>query len=159
MLQDLTLRGDGTTKRGISNQATDTKLFRVQVLNICCEGQETQAMAMWDSPGPLLAEDCWFEGGALCFLAGGSTPTVPNTIATGLTFKRCIFTCPLEWRSKAYACKNSFELKCAKDVLVEDCEISNTWAQGQAGYLIQLTPSQYGGSPETTVQQRALRAL
>jgi hypothetical protein len=151
-LLDLVIRGDGTTKRGISNQGANTHLARVQVLNICREGQETQAMAMWDSPGPLTAIDCRFEGGSLCFLAGGSTPTIPNTIATGLTFTRCTFTRPAEWRVEGYACKNSFELKCARDVLVEDCEIANVWAQGQSGYAIQLTPSQYGGSPETTVE-------
>jgi hypothetical protein len=151
-LRDLILRGEGSTKRGISNQAAGTVLERVEVRNICREGQETQAIAMWDSPGPLTATDCYFEGGALCFLAGGSTPTIPNTIATGLTFRRCTFSRPLEWREHGYACKNSFELKCAKDVLVEDCEISNVWAQGQSGYAIQLTPSQYGGSPETTVE-------
>jgi len=156
-LRDLIIRGEGSTKRGISNQAAGTVLERVEVRNICREGQETQAMAMWDSPGPLTATDCYFEGGALAFLAGGSTPTIPNTIATGLTFRRCTFTRPLEWRDKAYACKNSFELKCARDVLVEDCEISNVWAQGQAGYAIQLTPSQYGNSPETTVENVEFR--
>ena len=156
-LLDLVLRGNGTTKRGISNQAANTVLERVQVRNICREGQETQAMAMWDSPGPLSATDCYFEAGSIGFLAGGSTPTIPNTIATGLTFTRCTFTRPLEWRSKGYACKNSFELKCARNVLVDDCEISNAWAQGQSGYLIQLTPSQYGNSPETTVENVEFR--
>lgn len=151
-LQDLTVRGDGTTKRGISNQAAGTTLRRVQVLNICREGQETQALAMWDTPGPLLAEDCTFEAGSIPFLSGGSSPTIPNTIPTGLTFRRCKFGRPAEFRDHGYACKNSFELKCARDVLVEDCEIYNVWAQGQSGYAIQLTPSQYGGSPETTVQ-------
>jgi hypothetical protein len=82
---------------------------------------------------------------------------VPNTIATGLTFRRCIFTRPLEWRTKNYACKNSFELKCAKDVLLEDCWISHVWSQGQAGYAIQLTPSQYGNSPQTTVENVEFR--
>jgi hypothetical protein len=156
-LQDLTVRGDGTTKRGISNQAADTQLFRVQVLNICREGQETQALAMWDTPGPLLAEDCVFEAGSIPFLSGGSSPTIPNTIPTGLTFRRCKFGRPAEFREHGYACKNSFELKCARDVLVEDCEIYNVWAQGQSGYAIQLTPSQYGGSPETTVQNVTFR--
>jgi hypothetical protein len=42
-------------------------------------------------------------------------------------------------------------------VLVEECEISNCWAQGQSGYLIQLTPSQYGNSPETTVEDVTFR--
>jgi hypothetical protein len=156
-LRDLILRGEGSTKRGISNQAAGTVLERVEVRNICREGQETQAMAMWDSPGPLTATDCYFEAGSIGFLAGGSSPSIPNTIATGLTFTRCTFTRPLEWRDKAYACKNSFELKCARDVLVEDCEISNVWAQGQAGYLIQLTPSQYGNSPETVVDNVTFR--
>lgn len=156
-LQDLVLRGNGNTKRGISNQAVNTVLQRVQVRNICREGQETQAMAMWDSPGPLLAEDCYFEGGSIGFLAGGSTPTIPNTIASGLTFRRCIFTRPLEWRARGYACKNNFELKCARNVLVEDSELFHTWAQGQSGYSIQLTPSQYGGSPETTVENVEFR--
>jgi hypothetical protein len=152
-LRNLTIRGDNeTTKRGISNQAKNTILDRVSVLAICREGQETQGVAMWDTPGPFLATDCHFEGGSLAFLSGGSTPTIPNTIPTGLKFERCVFTRPLEWRSRGLACKNSFELKCARDVEVIDCEISNVWAQGQSGYAIQLTPSQYGGSPETTVE-------
>jgi len=156
-LEDLTLRGNGTTKRGISNQAINTVLRRVEVRNICREGQETQAMAMWDSPGPLLAEDCYFEGGSIGFLAGGSAPTVPNTIATGLKFVRCKFLRPIEWRSKSYACKNAFELKCARNVEVIDCELGFVWAQGQSGYCIQFTPSQYGGSPETTVENVVFR--
>jgi len=127
------------------------------VLNICREGQETQAAAMWDTPGPFLAEDCVFEAGSIPFLSGGSTPTIPNTIPTGLTFTRCKFGRPAEFREHGYACKNSFELKCARDVLVEDCEIYNVWAQGQSGYAIQLTPSQYGGSPETTVENVTFR--
>jgi len=156
-LHDVIIRGDGTTKRGITNNATGTVLRNVQIRNICREGQETQALAMWDSVGPLLAEDCYFEGGSIGFLAGGSEPTVPNTIPTGLTFRRCQFLRPLEWRSKNYACKNAFELKCARDVLVEDCELGNVWKQGQTGFLVQLTPSQYGNSPNTTVENVEFR--
>jgi hypothetical protein len=149
-LLDMVLRGNGTTKRGIANQAINTVLRNVRIENICREGQETQALAMWSSPGPLLAEDCYFEAGSIPFLAGGSHPDVPNTVATGLTFRRCVFTRPLEWRSRGYACKNAFELKCAKDVLVEDCEMSNVWPQGQSGWAIMLTPEEYGDSPATT---------
>ena len=156
-LRDLVLRGNGTTKRGIANQAANTTLQRVRVENICREGQESQAMAMWSSPGPLLAEDCHFEAGSICFLAGGSTPAIANTIATGLTFRRCTFTRPLEFRGAGYAVKSLFELKCAKDVLVEDCDLSNCWKDGQTGFAFVFTPSQYGGSPETTVANVTVR--
>lgn len=156
-LQDLVLRGNGTTKRGIAGQAANMVLQRVQIRNIRRDSTESQAMACWDSPGPLLAEDCYFEAGSIGFLAGGSSPTVPNTILTGATFRRCTFTRPLEWRGKPYAVKNSFEIKCGRNFLLEECEISNCWAQGQSGYLIQLTPSQYGNSPQTTVQDVEFR--
>lgn len=146
------IAGDGTTKRGIAVYGRNLTILNSEIRNIRRSGQESQALAIWDSPGPLTVRDTVLEASTQSFLAGGSAPSVPNTIPTGLTFERVTFTRPLEWRGLAYAFKTIFELKCARTVRVIDCVLENMWAAGQTGIAITLHPSQYGNSPETVVE-------
>lgn len=149
----LIIRGDlGTTKNGINNDAMFVDIDGVQVRNIARVGQESHALVMWNVPGPLSVKHTVLEAGSICFLSGGENPTIPNTIPTGLVFDDVLFTRPVEWRTRDYACKNAFELKCAQDVVVKNSVLENVWTQGQTGSAIVLTPAQYGNSPETIVQ-------
>ena len=152
-LLDLVITGDGTTKRGIAANGTNMLFERIQVRNIRRAAQESNAVAIWNSPGPLTVRDSVLEGASQSFLAGGSSPTVPNTIPTGLTFERVTFTRPLEWRNQGFAVKTIFELKSARNVVVRDCILENMWSgEGQNGIAISLHPSQYGNSPENIVE-------
>lgn len=148
----LLIRGDGTTKRGIMNDAMFVEIDDIQVRNIRRVGQETQALCMWNSPGPLKVSNSVLEAGSIGFLAGGSRPIIDNTIATGLIFDNVLFTRPIEWKGQGYACKNAFELKSAQDVLLNDCVMENVWAEGQAGSAIVLTAVNYGNCPDAIVQ-------
>jgi hypothetical protein len=150
--QGLIIRGDGTTKRGIMNDAMFVEMDGIEVRNIRRAGQENQAIAMWNSPGPLVVRNSVLEAGSIPFLAGGSRPTIENTIPTGLLFDNVLFTCPLEWRGQDVVRKNCFELKSAQDVVVRNSILENCWTQGQTGSGIVLTPVNYGNSPEAVVQ-------
>lgn len=151
-LTNLSVRGDGTTKRGILAHGMFMEFDNVQVRNIRRAGQETQAIAMWNSPGPLTVRNSILEAGSIGFLAGGARPNIENTIPTGLLFENVLFTRPAEWRGQGFACKNAFELKCAQDVVLRNCTLENVWTEGQTGSAIVLTPVNYGNSPEATVQ-------
>ena len=153
-LQDLVIRGNGNTKNGIVAHGRNMDFDNISVQNICRVGQESHAIVMWDSPGPLMVRNSRLEAGSICFLAGGAKSTVPNTIATDLTFDNVTFTRPMEWKGKGYACKNAFELKSARKVVVKNSVLENVWAEGQSGYAIVLTPSSSGdlNSQDTIVE-------
>lgn len=148
----LVIRGDGTTKRGIAANGYFMVFDGIEVRNIRRAGQESQAICIWNSTGPLAVRNTILEAGSIGFLAGGARPTIENTIPTGLTFDNVLFTRPLEWRGQGYACKNSFELKCAQDVTVRNCTLENVWVEGQTGNAIVLTVVNYGNSPNAVVQ-------
>lgn len=153
-LQDLTIRGNGNTKNGIVAHGRNMDFDNIKVENIRRVGQETHAIVMWDSPGPLIVRNSKLEAGSICFLAGGAKTTVPNTIPTDLSFDNVTFTRPVTWKGQGYACKNAFELKNARKVSVKNCILENVWAEGQAGSCIVLTPSSSGdlNSQETIVE-------
>jgi len=148
----LIINGDGTTKRGIMNDAMFVEIDNIQVRNIRRAGQESQAIAMWNTPGPLKVTNSVLEAGSIPFLAGGNPPVIPNTIATGLLFENCLFTRPVAWQGQAIVCKNAFELKSAQDVVVRNCTLENVWKQGQTASAIVLTAVNYGNSPDAVVQ-------
>ena len=149
-MEAVVVKGDGTTKRGIAGNGGGLVLRHVDVLNICRVGTETQGLNIYNTAGGVDAEDCTFEG-AISVLIGGASPTVPNTIPTGLFFKRCRFTRPLDWKGKNYAVKTAFEMKIGKHARLDSCTFENVWKDAQTGFGITLTPSQYGNSPETVV--------
>ena len=150
-LRGMIIRGNGQTKRGIAVNGVDTLIEDCQILNICRTGQETQAVAGWNYTG-LTMRGCVLQGGSTGFLSGGSSPTVPNHVPADVLFENCTFTRPLEWKAFAYACKTGLEIKSGKRFRVLNCTVENVWPQGQTGYAFTFTPSQYGNSPETIIE-------
>lgn len=151
-LLNLRITGDGTTKRGVAANGTDMLLDGVEIRNIRRLAQETQALAIWNGTN-LTVRNSILEGASQSFLSGGSSPTVPNHVPANLVFDNVLFTRPLEWRGQGYAAKTIFELKSARNVQVINSTIENMWSgEGQTGFAFTFTPSQYGNSPETVVE-------
>ena len=150
-LTDVTVQGNGATKRGIQANG-DTMLFEnVKVLNIRQAGTEAAAVGIWDGT-KLTINNSVLQGASQSFLSGGAAPAVANHCPADITITNSTLTRDLAWRGGGYAVKTGFELKCAKRVLVQDSTIENVWVDGQTGAGITLTPSQYGNSPETVVE-------
>jgi hypothetical protein len=151
VLMDLVIRGDGTTKRGIAANGTDMVFIRIRVENICRNGQETQAVAIWNGTG-LSIFDSYLEAGSTCFLSGGASPAIPNHVPADILIENCILSRPEAWRGMGYAVKTSLELKSSRRVRVINTVMENVWLEAQTAWAITLTPSQYGNSPETIVE-------
>jgi hypothetical protein len=124
---------------------------RLTVRNIRRAGQESNAIAMWNGTG-LTIRDSYLEGGSQQFLSGGATPDVPNHVPENILIENTVMTRPMEWRGQGTVCKNSFELKSARHVVLRNVIMENVWPDGQSGFAIVLTPSQYGNSPENVVE-------
>jgi hypothetical protein len=150
-LVDLTIRGDGTTKRGVAANGIGLLMLRCQVLNICRVGQESQAVASWNG-GNITLRECHLEAGSIFMLLGGSSPTIPNHVVHDVLVENCTMSRPEAWRTLGYACKTGFEVKSGRRITVRGCSISNVWLEAQTAWAFTFTPSQYGNSPENIVE-------
>ena len=80
-------------------------------------GQDSQAIAGWNGPGPYTITNNYLEAASENFLLGGADPAIPDLIPSDITFTKNYVTKPLSWRSRTdINVKNLFELKNAQRV-------------------------------------------
>jgi hypothetical protein len=145
-------------KRGIALNSGATQIINSYISDIKAVGQDSQAIAGWNGPGPYLIENNYLEGAAENVLFGGADPSIPNMVPSDITIRRNYFTKPLEWRGQKWEVKNAFELKNARRVLVEGNIFENVWVAAQAGYAILFsTRNQDGRSPWSVVEDVTFR--
>ena len=58
---------------------------------------------------------------------GGSDPSVPNLVPTGIKILRNHISRPMAWINQGWTVKNLVEFKNAQDALVEGNIIENHW--------------------------------
>ena len=145
-------------KRGIALNSAATTISNSYVSDIKAVGQDTQAIAGWNGPGPYTIENNYLEGAGENFILGGSDPAIPGLVAQDIVFRRNHLAKPAAWRSERWQVKNLFELKNARRVLVEGNLMEFVWREAQVGYAILLTPrNQDGKAPWVTVEDVTIR--
>ena len=161
LIEDCILAGSAEGQhRGIRAESRNVTVRRTSIKGIW-HSVDTQAISGDNGTKGLLVEDCQLEasGENVCF--GGSDPTSEANIPQDITFRRCSFSKPLEWRPlPACTNKNLFELKNAKRVLVEDCTMAYSWVDGQTGFAIVLTVrNQNNTAPYSTIEDVTFRRV
>jgi hypothetical protein len=149
------IRGDPEKgqKRGIALNSGDTVIAGSHIAEIKAVGQDSQAIAGWNGPGPYRIENNYLEGAGENFLLGGSDPSIDRLVPSDVVFRYNHVAKPVAWRGGPWQVKNLFELKNARRVLVEHNLIEYSWAHAQAGYAVLLTPrNQDGAAPWATVE-------
>lgn len=145
-------------KRGIALNSGETVISSSYISDIKTVGQDSQAIAGWNGPGPYRIENNYLEGAGENFILGGSDPTIPGLITEDVVFRNNHLAKPASWRQQKWQVKNLFELKNARRVLVENNLMEYAWRDGQDGYAILLTPrNQDGGASWVTVQDVTIR--
>jgi hypothetical protein len=117
--------------------------------------QDAQCIAGWDGTKDLVIEDCYGEASGENFILGGADCTSEDRIPQNIQIRRCYFTKLPWWKTKPNGAtiKNLLELKNAKNVLIEDCDFSFSWTDGQTGFGLVLTVrNQDGNNPYATVE-------
>ena len=152
-------------KRGILLNSAHTDVLDSTVSGFKVVGQDSQAIAGFNGPGPFKIINNYLEGAGENLLFGGADPAIPNLVPSDIEIRRNHFFKPLSWRvdDPSYAgthwtVKNLFELKNAQRVVVEGNVFENNWGDAQTGYAILLTVrNQDGGCTWCVVRDVELR--
>src|SRR5437870_1528130 len=134
--------GDPTNgqRRGIALNSGDTQVINSYFADFKGKNVDTQAICGWNGPGPYLVENNYLEAAGENIMFGGSDPSVPNLVPTGIAIRHNYISRPMSWMSQGWTVKNLVEFKNAQDVVVEGNVIENHWVGGQQGSAIVITP-------------------
>jgi hypothetical protein len=149
------IHGDVTLgqKRAIALNSAATAIVNSYISEIKAAGQDSQAIAGWNGPGPFVISNNYLEAAAENVLFGGADPAIPGLVPSDITFTHNHLFKPLSWRGSKWTVKNLFELKSAQRVIVDSNLMENNWLAAQAGYAILLkSVNQDGGAPWSVVQ-------
>jgi hypothetical protein len=156
---DLTLdrvivRGDATSgqKRGIALNSARTHILNSYIAGIRLAGQESQAIAGWNGPGPFVIENNYIEAAAIGILFGGAVPAIDQLVPSDIVIRRNHIMRPVAWRGGAWMVKNLLELKNARNVQIDGNLIENNWERDQTGFAILFTVRASGTAPWTTIE-------
>ena len=134
---------DQGVKRGVALNSANTDILNSYIAGFKVEGQDSQAICGWNGPGPYRIINNYLEAAGENVMFGGAASAIPNLIPTGIEIRRNYFFKPLRWRvgdpsygGTAWQVKNLFELKNARQVVVDGNVFENNWVQAQAGFAI-----------------------
>jgi hypothetical protein len=147
---------DQPIKRGIALNSANTQIINSYISGFKVDGQDSQAIAGWNGPGPFTIDNNYLEAAGENILFGGAYATIPNLIPSNIQIEGNLVTKPLSWNSNDpttyggthWTVKNLLELKNAQNVTVEGNQFENNWLDAQTGFAIVMTPrgDQSGGS-------------
>jgi hypothetical protein len=155
------IHGDPATgaKRGIDANGADLTVTRSYISDIKGVGQDTQAIAGINGPGPFVITDNYLEAAGENIIFGGGDPKIPNLIPSDITIRGNTITKPIAWRAEKWSIKNLIELKNAQRVLIERNVIEHVWLNGQTGFVMLFTVrNQNGTCPWCTVAHVEVRS-
>ncbi|HWS54073.1 MAG TPA: hypothetical protein VN228_08105 [Pyrinomonadaceae bacterium] len=140
-------------KRGVALNSAHTEIINSHVSGAKVAGQDSQAVAGWNGPGPFLIENNYLEGAGENILFGGAVSAARGLVPSDITVRRNLVSKPLSWKQgdpayagEAWQVKNLFELKSARRVLVEANVFENNWAHAQSGFAVVLTVGNDSGA-------------
>jgi hypothetical protein len=145
--------GLNKARRGFALNSAETSIVNSHVSGFAGAGDETQAIAGWNGPGPVHILNNFLEGGGEVILFGGSDPSIPNLVPSDIEIRRNYLYKPTEWQGRA-AIKGTFELKNARRVVVEgnviDSRILTT-------AMVITVRNQNGKAPWSTIEDVEIR--
>jgi PKD repeat protein len=122
-------------QRCLNLNSAHTVLRDSWISDCTIQGTQGQAVAVWNSPGPLLIENNFISGAGQNILIGGADPGIPGLIPSDITIRRNHIWKNPAWRG-VYTVSFLLETKNVQRLLVEANVLENTWASAQSGMAI-----------------------
>jgi len=151
------VRGDPVVggKRGIQLNARAVGVVQSYFTDWKREGQDTQTMLGWNTPGPFRIVDNYLEGAGENIMFGGADAAITDVIPSDIEICGNHFSKPLRWKvddpsyeGTHWSVKNLFELKVGRRVLISGNTFEQVWADAQVGFAIVIkSANQDGGQP------------
>jgi hypothetical protein len=147
------------SRRGIAMNGINIEVYDSYISDFkqtCCD---SQALEAWNGPGPFVIENNYLEAAGENVMFGGGDPSIPGLVSSDIRIRNNHFFKPLRWKpddpsyeGKNWVVKNLFELKNARNVILDGNVLENNWADDQNGFAILLTPRNPGSAPWSTVE-------
>ena len=132
-------------KRAIAANAAHVTITNSDIRNIKAVGQDSQAIAAWNSPGPFVIRNNYLQAAGENIMFGGAHINIPGLVPSDITVEDNVLTKDPMWRGTSWTVKNLFELKNARRVTVRRNVMQYNWGGAQAGFAIVLTPRNSSG--------------
>jgi hypothetical protein len=110
--------GLNRARRGFALNSAETSVLNSYVSGFAGAGDETQAIAGWNGPGPFHIVNNFLEAGAEVVLIGGADPSISGLVPADIEIRRNYLHRPAEWQGQALI-KGTFELKNARRVVID----------------------------------------
>src|SRR5207302_5439377 len=94
------IHGDVTfgQKRGIALNSSSTTIVNSYIAEIKAIGQDSQAIAGWNGPGPYTITNNYLEAAGENIIFGGSDPAIANLITSDVVVRGNYFAKQVGWR-------------------------------------------------------------
>ncbi len=105
VLDRVYVHGDPLTgqKRGIALNSAATEIVNSHIADIKAVGQDSQAIAGWNGPGPFVIVNNYLEAAGENVLFGGADPAIDGLIPQDIVIRRNHITRPVAWREPIVA--------------------------------------------------------
>lgn len=130
-------------KRGFYINGAEVTLGRCVVADTYDPGgQDSQAILIANTPGPVSVLGGTFEAGSEIILVGGTGLAIPGIVPADLLFDGVTLARPMTWQTDGIPrkVKNCLELKAGQRVTVRNATLDGCWKQGQEGFALVMTP-------------------
>jgi hypothetical protein len=146
-LDRVIINGDPSVgqKRGVSVNAANVKIVNSDIRGIKAAGQDSQAIAGWNTPGPVTIRNNYLQAAGENIMFGGASASIPDVVPSDIVVENNVMTKDTAWRGSSWTVKNIFELKNARRVLVRGNLLEYNWQAAQVGFAVVLTPRNSGG--------------
>ena len=122
-------------------------------LSDCHElGSDSQAIAIWNGPGPFKIVNNYLEAAGENILVGGGDPSIANLVPSDIEIRRNHFFKQPSWKG-VWTVKNLLELKNAQRVLIEGNVLQNSWTNAQNGLGVMFKSVNQNGSCHWCITQ------
>ncbi|HEX8191094.1 MAG TPA: DUF4214 domain-containing protein [Pyrinomonadaceae bacterium] len=126
-------------RRAFALNSRKAEVTNSYISNIKYAGFETQAISVWNGPGPFKIVNNYLEASGENIMFGGALAQNERMNPADIEVRNNHFYKPTEWRG-VYTVKNLFELKNARRVTVTGNLFEHNWVDAQAGYAVLFTP-------------------
>lgn len=133
-------------KRGIALNSAATMVVNSYLSDFKRIGQDAQAIAGWNGPGPFTIRNNYLEGAAENIIFGGADPAIRDLVPSDIRITGNLISKPLSWRSERWQIKNLLELKNARRVLIDRNILQYNWQAAQVGFAVLFTVRNQDGA-------------
>jgi hypothetical protein len=133
-------------KRAVALNSAATTITGSYIAGMKAVGQDSQAIAGWNGPGPYIITNNYLEAAGENLIFGGADPSIPNLVPSGITIAGNTIAKETAWRSERWSVKNLLELKNARQVSIRANTFEYNWEAGQSGFAILFTVRNQDGA-------------